>query len=379
MRFLFVANTERDPNAGASGCDIATIEALRRAGHDCDEIWGTDFPRVIRHPNLHQILELPRRFAKAIQNQTTSQSYDVIQVNQPHAFYAARQHQVLRRHGLFVNRSHGWEPHVSAAMRALSRDLRPVHRRAASVFIQLVVARQCREVLNWSDAVVLCSQDDKDYIVKTGFAEPDKLLTLAPGISDDFISAEAIPWRSKPRDLLHVAGFSPQKAPEIVAAVFRDLLELFPALKVTWVCGAGNHKDAQLLLGPEASKRVRLLDWMSRSELMSIYDEHKVFLFPSYFEGFALSFLEAMSRGCCVVASRIDGMNQTIISGSNGFTVSSGDVQAFRDAVALALTDHRAMGDVSEAAKATARRFTWDRTAAEFAAFCEAKLAKKQV
>lgn len=378
MKFLFVANTERDPNAGASGCDIATIEALRRAGHECDEIWGTDFPRIIRHPNLHQIIELPRRYSKAIQKRSFGQSYDVIQVNQPHAFYAARQHQVLRKHGVFVNRSHGWEPHVSEAMRALSRDLRPIHRRAASVFIQLVVARQCREVLKWSDAVILCSQDDKNYIVKNNLAEPDKLLTLAPGISDGFIELESTPWRSKPRDILHVAGFSPQKAPEIVAAVFRDLLGRFPSLKATWVCGARNHKDAQLLLGPDASRRVQFLDWMPRSELMTIYDEHKVFLFPSYFEGFALSFLEAMSRGCCVVASRIDGMHQTIVSGSNGYTVPSGDIQAFIDVVTLVLTDPKKMGDVSNAARATASRFTWDRTAAEYAAFCEAKLAKKQ-
>jgi glycosyltransferase involved in cell wall biosynthesis len=378
MKFLFVANTERDPNAGASGCDIATIESLRRAGHECDEIWGTDLPRVIRHPNLHQLIELPRRFARAIQKQTIGRFYDVVQVNQPHAFWAARQHQMLHRGGLFVNRSHGWEPLVSEAMTALSRDLRPVYRRAASVYVQRVVRYQCREVLKWSDAVILCSQDDKDYIVRQNIVNPDKLLALAPGIANEFLDAEPTPWQLKGRDILHVAGFSPQKAPEIVAAVFRDLLKCFPSLKLTWVCGARNHGDAQRLLGPETAKQVRFLDWMPRSELMTVYDDHKVFLFPSYFEGFALSFLEAMSRGCCVVASRIDGMRQTIVSGENGFTVASGDIQGFKHAVAAVLAGSRNMGDVSDAAKATARRFTWDRTAAEYAAFCEARLADKR-
>ena len=54
LKFLFVANTPRDSNAGASGCDISTIDALRLLGHEVDEVWSQDMRRRLSHHNLHQ-------------------------------------------------------------------------------------------------------------------------------------------------------------------------------------------------------------------------------------------------------------------------------------------------------------------------------------
>ena len=64
---------------------------------------------------------------------------------------------------------------------------------------------------------------------------------------------------------------------------------------------------------------------------MQVYDEHGVFLFPSFFEGFGKAFLEAMSRGLVVVASNNGGMRDVIKDGQSGFLVKTGDWRQMAD------------------------------------------------
>jgi len=67
---------------------------------------------------------------------------------------------------------------------------------------------------------------------------------------------------------------------------------------------------------------VTLLGWMPREDLRRIYDRHGLFVVTSRFEGFSLAFLEAMARGLCVLASRVDGMRRRSVMEKNGFSSS---------------------------------------------------------
>jgi glycosyltransferase involved in cell wall biosynthesis len=123
--------------------------------------------------------------------------------------------------------------------------------------------------------------------------------------------------------------------------------------------------------------RVRLVDWMPQEELMQVYDSHGLFLFPSFFEGFGKAFLEAMSRGLCVVAADNGGAHDVIANEVSGMLTPTGDVDAMANACFRLLGDHNTAVRMSNAAAKTARAYTWDRVARETVAFYEDRLAAK--
>lgn len=371
MKFLFAANTPRDPNAGASGCDIATIEALRSQGHDVDEIWAEDMPRRIQHPNLHQLLELPRRFASVVASKCRSNRYDVIQVNQPHAWRVAKQHRRSHAPGLFLNRSHGWETALHLALKRLKiADRRSIGRQLVSGLLRFGLERHNAWVTRWSDGLVVCSEADKRFISDHYRISSERIHVFVPGVPDDFLRCSVSPDTSRWQRVLHVSNFCAPKAPELVAAVYKMIVVRHPQAELTWVCSAKDHVAVRELLG-EVSPRVSICDFMPRAELMKEMDRHGVFLFPSHYEGFGMVFLEAMTRGMCVVGTPVGGMPSCITSGFNGLLVDAGDGDQVVEAASRLLRNESESARLGNNARLTAQEFSWEKAAREYVAFCD--------
>jgi len=91
MKILFMADIVADPNSGAAGTEIKTINALRQLGCEVDEIWSNDLSHKIKHGNLHYLLELPISYKNLMLSKLNLLHYDVIHVNQPHGFLAAKE------------------------------------------------------------------------------------------------------------------------------------------------------------------------------------------------------------------------------------------------------------------------------------------------
>src|SRR5436190_5175442 len=107
-----MADTPADPNRGAAGTEVQTMLALRKLGHDVDAIWSDRLGRRIGHGNLHLLLELPRTYEHAALEALRQKTYDVVHVNQPHGFRAARAVRRQSPRSVFVHRSHGFELNV---------------------------------------------------------------------------------------------------------------------------------------------------------------------------------------------------------------------------------------------------------------------------
>ena len=169
---------------------------------------------------------------------------------------------------------------------------------------------------------------------------------------------------SRLRRVLYVGQLAFFKAPMIVAGVMRRLAERRPELEFTWVTKERDHDEVRSLLGEETGRRVRLLGWMPQDQLIRVYDDHGLFLFPSFFEGFGKVFLEAMSRGVCVVAADNGGARDVLRTGMNGILVPTGDMDAMEVACMSLLDNPERAATISEAAARAARAHTW-RSAAE--------------
>ena len=64
-----------------------------------DEIWAEALGRRIEHGNLHYLFELPWAYRREVRKACARQTYDVIELNQPHAYLASQDHH--RQHGVW--------------------------------------------------------------------------------------------------------------------------------------------------------------------------------------------------------------------------------------------------------------------------------------
>jgi glycosyltransferase involved in cell wall biosynthesis len=368
MKILFVANTGRNPNKGASGADVATIEALRELGHDVDEVWAdANSARRISHGNLHQLLELPHRFADMVANATRKAEYDVIQVNEAAAWLAAKQHVNSGRRGVFINRSHGWEPAGRDAIEKwCGQYMLPGSsvKRALSRGLARLLDRQNAAVLKFANGIIVGSQSDKEWIRRNCPAAETKICVLPLGVHQQLLLPPQVPFTSERScRILYVGQFHPVKQPEIVGAIASQILAEYPQAHFTWVCEAGSHETARQHLWPEVLPRVQFLDWMDKSSLCQVFDQHGIFLFPSAYESFGMTFLEAMARGLCVVAARVGGVPSIISDQQNGLICDIADQSGFLNASQFLLKNYERARAISESAAQTARLYTWQRTA----------------
>jgi len=140
----------------------------------------------------------------------------------------------------------------------------------------------------------------------------------------------------------------------------------------------GNLKVVVLSAWP-VSPQLPLPNWCeffyrpTQEEIRHIYAKCDVWLCASRREGFHLPPLEAMACRCPVVSTEVGGPIDIIENGANGYLVPVDDAKALVDCLLKVLTLSDAeWKQMSDAALATATRYTWDDATDRLEnAFCE--------
>jgi len=382
LKILVGADVPADPNSGAAGTVYQTNRALRDLGHKVDEIWADEIGRKIQHGNAHYLLELPLRFRTLVRKRCEKEQYDVIQLSQPHAYLAAKDHQLSGRFGIFVNRSHGLELRVNHVLKEwlekYATKTNPI-KKYASRSIQLLLERHWREVARESDGIILSCNDDRDFLLKRIDIDPDNVRVIHHGVSDDILESTFTETTiERFRKILYVGQFSFFKAPHILAQVINQVLEQFPKALFTWVCSRNQHDQVRVLFNEAVQPRVRLIDWMPQGDLAHLYERNGIFLYPSYVEGAGKASLEAMAMGMCVVASDTSGMRDYIRTGENGFLEKVGDLGGFVKSISHMIENPERAMRIGKCAAEDAKVYTWTKCAIEAAEFYRYLIRKNQ-
>lgn len=113
--------------------------------------------------------------------------------------------------------------------------------------------------------------------------------------------------------------------------------------------------------------KITLCGRIPREDVVEKIDKSDVFILISRDEVFGLVYIEAMARGCIVIASRGEGMEGIIIDGVNGFFCNAGDSDE------LSMVIKRIQGltnseraEIIKNAQATARQLTDKKVAKDY-------------
>lgn len=383
LRFLCVADVPPDPDAGASGTQVRLVQWLRALGHDVDAVWSDDLPHRIRHPNSHDVFEKPYNYRNLIRRRWRSNCYDVVCVNQPMGYLAARDHRRWHRPGIFVRWSMGLEYGLEQALREWlpkwGLRKRSPWKELPGRMLDWIVYRQEVSIARHADAhIVLC---EKDREILTGhFGIPQELTAnVLQAPLESFQETESLPMTPARQAKILTAGqFIPYKGYPHTAMAVNAILNADPAVRFTWAGCSNSLPVIRTLIEPQLQDRISVPGKLGDIEFRQMFDDHGIFLFPSINEGFGKTFLEAMARGLCVVATNVGGMRDVIRQGENGFLVEPGDVPSMVRHIQSLQRDFQLARRISEAAVESSRKYTWKRVAQETAEFCRKVLHTKR-
>lgn len=140
----------------------------------------------------------------------------------------------------------------------------------------------------------------------------------------------------------------------------RTTHQLVLAGKMTTDTVQGLHAVAQSAGLQE--RELRFTGYVPDRELISLYNLCKLFVIPSWHEGFGLPALEAMACGAAVIGANASSLPEVI--GRADALFDPLDVQAITSKMVQVLENQDFRTSLAEHGLGQARKFSWDRTAA---------------
>jgi glycosyltransferase involved in cell wall biosynthesis len=166
--------------------------------------------------------------------------------------------------------------------------------------------------------------------------------------------------------LLYAGRISPHKNVLRLIEAFSALKtelekdQLWPDLKLIIIGDdlSGNPDLRRTVVRSGVQNEVRFLGFVPIDVLRIFYDEAKVFVFPSLYEGFGLPPLEAMAHGTPVITSNISSLPEVV--GNAAVLVNPENVFEIMRAAHRVLTDRALRDRMKERGYQQAKRFSWE-------------------
>jgi glycosyltransferase involved in cell wall biosynthesis len=280
---------------------------------------------------------------------------------------------VLRRLRIDVLHS----PHFSAPIvTGASRRVVTVHDLAAyrhpesHSFVKRWYFRSMIRAARRADRIVTLAESIRDDLIHRHGVPADRIDVVPHGVDDAFRPlGENVPAERALEEyglthpfVLYVGELSARKNLErLIEAVERlaGSIPMMVALVGPMGQGAGRLR-ARMARSPLRG-RIRVMGYMSPSDLIELYRAADVFVYPSLYEGFGLPVLEAMACGTPVIIS--DRQAMTEVAGDAALRFEATSAEALADVLATTLLDDDLARSLRARARARARAFTWPRTA----------------
>ena len=92
-----------------------------------------------------------------------------------------------------------------------------------------------------------------------------------------------------------------------------------------------------------------VLSKVSEEMKHDLFNRSSIFIFPSFYESFGITALEAMQHGCVVISSRVGGIPEVVAN--SGILCQPGDIQEYSSALGAVIRDEKTLSKLSNAAR----------------------------
>jgi glycosyltransferase involved in cell wall biosynthesis len=166
--------------------------------------------------------------------------------------------------------------------------------------------------------------------------------------------------RSKRKLVLVVARLLPRKGVQF-------FIDSLGATASDWqfvIAGDGPCLDDLKRRARTIGARVDFTGFVDRVTLRALYEEARIFVFPSLRENFPMVLLEAMDAGCAVITTDADGCAEVV--GDAGIVIAKGDAGRIRASLRSLMQDEAQCDQLAARALQRAQLFRWPTVAASY-------------
>jgi len=220
----------------------------------------------------------------------------------------------------------------------------------------------CHRLMKSADLILADNTETKQTLIAKGFNAQQIRVVPAGGIDLDMITST--PASSQQFEGLFVGRLYPGKGIFELPAIWAEVCKALPGQRLG-VVGAGREdirrQLSQQIADLNLTDQISLLGPKTPEEVCSLLKSAKIFLFPSYYESWAIAVCEALACGVPVVAYDLPLYSE--IYGSVIQRAALKDNLTMAKHVIKILTDDTLRQALQAASLEVGRRYTWDDSA----------------
>jgi len=186
-----------------------------------------------------------------------------------------------------------------------------------------------------ADVGIVASHRDKQYICSKYHIPPARIEVLHNYINTAvFHPADCEKYENR---IIFVGRLQPQKN-------LFNLMEAVSDNNLTLdIYGNGELYDELLAHAKKLNTKVNFMGVVPNNELPDIFNRYRYYILPSFYEGMPKSLLEALACGLVCIGTNVEGINEIIDDGVNGYLAKGTTSQVLAETInrALQLPDDR--------------------------------------
>lgn len=223
------------------------------------------------------------------------------------------------------------------------------------------------------DKIVAISESTKRDLRELLGVPEDKIEVIYSAVGEQFKildKSELLPIKDKyklsDKFILSLATFEPRKNLAAIIEGFDSLLNRRPDLKDCQLVIAGGqgwrHGGARAAWKKVVNrKNIKWLGYLPAADLPAVYNLASALVYPSFYEGFGLPALEAMSSGLPVITASVTALPEVVAEAA--LMIDPADSQAISRAMEQLLSSEILRKELSLAGQKIATKFSWQKTA----------------
>lgn len=235
-------------------------------------------------------------------------------------------------------------------------------------------AERVKRCLKWTDLVLTISESSKIDIVNYLKVDPNKIYVtpLASRYSDDidlnrqkYLTSQTSYDFSIPY-LLFVSTLEPRKNINSIITAFNYLKSKHKIPHQLILIGRYGWSYQSILIAIKNSpykNNIHHLKYLSDELVALFYSKADVFVYPSYYEGFGLPVLEAMTLGTPVVTSNTSSLPE--VTGDAALLIDPHQPMELAESILKLISDPQLRQQSIDKGRERAKTFSWERTANE--------------